>query len=62
MLPQGTRFAEIPRKITPGSKSKKPKTIKAVASLPTRSVREKSNFVFLTDVAGVFTDHATSIA
>jgi hypothetical protein len=62
MLPHGTRFAETPLKITPGSKSKKPITIKAVASRPTRSVREKSNLVFLTDLAGVFTDQATSIA
>jgi hypothetical protein len=34
----------------------------AEASLPTRSVREKSSFVFFTDLAGVLTDHATSTA
>jgi hypothetical protein len=60
IFPQGTLLADIPRKITPAVKSRNPKTIKALANLPTRSVLEKSNFVFLIDLAGVLTDHATS--
>jgi hypothetical protein len=36
--------------------------MKALANLPTRSVLEKSNLVFLTELAGVFTDQATSTA
>jgi hypothetical protein len=36
--------------------------MKALANLPTRSVLEKSNFVFFTDLAGVLTDQATSTA
>ena len=62
ILPHGTLFAEIPLKITPGSRSKNPKTMNAEASLPIRSVLEKSSFVFFTDLAGVLTDHATSTA
>jgi hypothetical protein len=55
-------LAEIPLNTTPGSKSKNPMTIKAEANLPILSVLEKSNLVFLTLLAGVLTDHATSIA
>ena len=62
IFPHGTRFAEMPRKMTPVNNNKKPRNINAEASLPTRSVREKSNFVFLTDAAGVLTDQATSTA
>ena len=62
IFPHGTRFADIPRNITPASKSSVAISINAEPSRPTRSVFEKSNLVFLTVNSGVLTDHATSIA
>ncbi len=62
MLPQGTRLADMPLKITPANKSNVPITIKADPKRPSRSVLEKSNLVFLTSTAGVLTDQATSTA
>lgn len=61
IFPHGTRFADSPLNTTPASKRIVASSINADPSRPTRSVLEKSNFVFLTDNAGVFTDHATSI-
>ena len=59
IFPQGTRWAETPRKITATSRAMKARTIITVPRLPLRLVRVKSNLVFASKLR---TENATSIA
>ena len=59
IFPQGTRSAEIPRKITPTNSERKARTIITVPRSPLRLVRVKSNLVLSSELRS---ENATSTA